>query len=1105
MTELYSTTDLFGDEEKEDTYSTEELFGQMDMSAFERGAAKRAEGGVRQDFMNLTDRFIGGWLSYFSDTAQGLDELSQWIGKKTGTESGGLFGQAAESWGQTGEYLKGRGRQGAIGDVLEGLGGAPPAIAEIVALGGGLPGMALHGGIKGAQHGGALGALTGAAAGGLTHGSLGAIKMLPRGLQGLTAMTFGGVTASGKRAPENIWELLVGTADVEERAKGGFTWYLLNKSGRGQKVPFSEFMERYPTLDKQSKTLNAKYMINKLDKIGAIEELGINKSEYDKLRNAEERIEFIDDHLRGTAEYRTAPEEYGTVRQIKNRFGNQEVSSKPEAEFKPEEFTTDPIEPTSYKKHYSGLPLPEKFQNTAMKILDAFQVEPQFVRNGMPDTGRAVKLYFTRKKMYTDQGFRDIKNVLQEKYKDFTPEEWQELFLLAGKKEVPLDKQFRFKDAHKDYTELLDGWKIKLEEKGIPADWPNSQIERANERMFEISEMMEKRIDTTKHAELNKEWDDLDIEIKFLTDEGVRYTPITRQMMQGFYAKNPSGAGSVMTEFYRQRKTYDIEKFTKWLIEKGEIEPKDIDAKSVYMSYVHNAAHKLALADIFIEAKKEGALIPKGEAPENYVGLPAREYPALRKFKANPLFADYLEKNLTRDHFLPPEISKVLGTIKMLQFYNPAFLPMYDIKQAWWAGTLTSKHLPKAIKQAFTDMRTKGDNYWEAIYHGLTSTPFVPNFEKFHREVQLLAEKSPIARQAKKHLRAPLYRLSWEAAWTMDNAVRLVTYNKYRAQGLSAKDAAYQSARIHGDYASVPPHMRKVLNKIFFTPTFKIAMMSAQVEMIKEAGKHLTYASGISKDKPSKREGHMARALMGLMSAIALREATFHILGFETDQFGLKYRKEYIDDDGNKREMVIHAASPDNVFLRYYHRFKTMGDDPDKVMGALDRIKWDLNPLYQFAHEMWSNKGIDFTPIWNNFDSTAQIQYDKAKYAVKRLLPIVSKLPGSKSQEKQKVYGQLQNDLGTLGAFMMDNFTLQYTRNNIEARIGWKISDIERKFNEESKKDPPKTEDEFNRRVKNLEDMLRKLYEELDSKIYDSPYREKPRKKGTYSTKELFQ
>jgi len=1312
MPETARTEDLFyssqpGMARTEDIFYGDPL--DETMTPFERGRAKAAEGGVRQDLMNLVDRFLGGWIGSAADTAQGLADVNAWLKKVTGLgkyyepeyrpggeKEGGLFGGAAEEWGAQSEYLRGRGRQGTLGDIFAGLGGAPPAIAEITALGGGLPGMVLHGGLKGYQHGGATGAVQGAIAGSLTHGTLGAIGQLPKSLQGLAALTFGGVTAQGQRAPENIWELLVGTATPEERAEGGLTWYLLGKTGGGRRVPFTEFMERYPKMDKATKTVNAKYMINKLDRSGIIEALGIDKEKYDKLKNAEDRVDYIDEYLRSTTEYRKAPEEYGFIRKVKNESGTQKVGVDPRAEYKEKGFTTNPVEVDSYIKYYSGLPLPEKWKTASRKILDALQIEPRFERLGAPDTGRSFKSYFTRKDMYLDMAKEQVKDLVK-KY-DFTDAEWQDLTVLVGKKKLPEDKVFRFKDAHSDMMKILDSWQAKLKKKDIPADFPDSLLARMMEEEVELNDQLKKlyqrdpgtltrahrdklfhelsvkqrgapeeagqnivgsqiaqvyghvaehtgdilhrmsqdpaffkgshanvkekvdkvlfylrdpgfeeyvftqiqnniqrtsegRIDRViegkqkfeqklevleelgrKYAksfrnlrvyneaqqlakdaaiavgemrfkdatmfleklkaevdkgerhweqyatsydapgmkirpveriyEINQRLDEIDTARRFIEEQGVRYTPITRQMLEGLFAKDPHRTGSVMTEFFRARKTYDIEKFFKWLIEKGEIEPKDLDAKTVLASYVHNVAHKLSLADIFADAKREGMLKPKGEG-EGYVGLPKREFPSLRGFEAHPEFADYLAKQLMKDSWMPPGISRTLGTIKMLQFYNPFFLPMYDVKQAFWAGTLTSRHLPKAIQKAVKDITKKTTDYWEAMYWGLASTPFAPHFEKFNEDIKALSERSVLAKQAKRQKKAPIYRMSWDAAWTMDKFIRLVTYNKYKMQGRTAKDSAYMAARIHGDYASIPPRTRVVLNKIFFTPTFKIAMMAAQTEMIRSAGKHLQYASGL-RDKPSVREKHMAKALGGLLSAVALREMTFHILGFETDQFGLKYSKEYIDDEGNKREMVVHAASPDNVFLRYYHRFKSIGDEPDKVRGILNRLKWDLNPLYQFGHEMLSNQGVDFTPIWNNFDPTHKILYDMGKYTVKRLLPITSIFKGMRSEEKQKAYQALQNDLGTM-AWFMDKFTLQYTRNNAEARIQWKINDLKKKFAEESKKNPPKTERELEERIEKFENLLRGELEKLESKSYDSPYRENPRgKKGTAKTEDIF-
>ena len=65
-------------------------------------------------------------------------------------------------------------------------------------------------------------------------------------------------------------------------------------------------------------------------------------------------------------------------------------------------------------------------------------------------------------------------------------------------------------------------------------------------------------------------------------------------------------------------------------------------------------------------------------------------------------------------------------------------------------------------------------------------------------------------------------------------------------------------------------------------------------------------------------------------------------LGFEEDKWGLKYAKQITTKEGKRKELVLHTASPDNVFARFYHRFKNIPINPDFLGSFLSRAKWEL-------------------------------------------------------------------------------------------------------------------------------------------------------------------
>ncbi len=358
-------------------------------------------------------------------------------------------------------------------------------------------------------------------------------------------------------------------------------------------------------------------------------------------------------------------------------------------------------------------------------------------------------------------------------------------------------------------------------------------------------------------------------------------------------------------------------------------------------------------------------------------------------------------------------------------------------------------------------------------YWGGFSTPFTPGFDELLKRVERTVESHNIWKRAKKYINP--YQFSWKAAWTGDHAIRLLTYHYYLDKGLTPREAAQLTAKAHGDYANVPTATRTVLNKILFTPTFKLTMMEAQAEMVQSMGKYINPTKTTTRSEKEK-----AKMLVGLASGIFLREWLMHRLGFKTDKFGLKYVKEITTDEGERKQMVLHVATPDNVVLRLLHRFKptNMATVPDKFKWFFDRAKWELHPMYQWGLELASNKNLDFEPIYNPFDEPAKISKDVLGYTIRRLVPYTKLIAPKKTGSKVEAFKKLQKDYGMV-AWGLRAFTLPYTRNSEEAQIKYKIDRFVSTFERFQREYPPKSDAEAQKRVDRFRKKLIKMREEL--------------------------
>jgi len=763
-----------------------------------------------------------------------------------------------------------------------------------------------------------------------------------------------------------------------------------------------------------------------------------------------------------------------------------------------------------YQKIYSGLAPPEFVRTVGQKILAKLQIEPQFKAVGGPDTGLAVKRYHPIRNAEVERGEVWIKKLNKLK---LSTEDYQELTKIAAKptKFYPMSKEDRAKFS--PAYQIISGkkgffkeYEARLKELDVIEEgWPKSQLNRLKEETTHIKAVMQrtKKMNPERKAKLENRLKDIYDAVEFIKKSHPQYVHIPRMWFELIWDRNPITAPRIITELFKQRKTLDIEKLANYLtktkvrdlIPKGEwdlykakeldrplLKPEDLDIRRIMFAYAHKVGHKIALAEIFRTAEKEGLLKDTDIAPQNWIQMPSRLYPTLKGKRAHPVLADYFENNFIRKGFMPPKLGGVLGTIKLMQFYNPLFLPMYDVVQGFWAGSVRSKETPKSIRKAFSSMKNKDSDYWDMHHWGGFSTPYTPSFETYMKRADsIIKENSFIKNLVKLKYVNPyeLYKLSWKAAWTGDHFIRMITYHHYLSKGLVPREAAQTAARLHADYASIPPATRKWINKIFFTPSFKISMMAAQAEMVKNAGRSLTKAG---REKMTVQDKAMAKALIGLASGVAIREGIMRALGFKTDQFGLKYYKEIETDEG-KKELVLHIATPDNVYLRFFHRFKNIlpifGKEEQKLTKLVDRAKWEFHPLWQTSMEIYSNKSVAFEPIYNKFDSPEKIMADVLGYTAKRLARITELIPGiSESIRRRDAYNALVKDLDGFG-LVLSGFTLPYIRNTREKALVWEINRLKRTFKYMKGDDPAKTAEEAERRLEKFRDHLKKLRERL--------------------------
>lgn len=729
------------------------------------------------------------------------------------------------------------------------------------------------------------------------------------------------------------------------------------------------------------------------------------------------------------------------------------------------------------KDLYAGLSPPEFVKNYAKRALNALQIEPQFKKIGAPDTGLALKRFHSIRNMVGGKALREIGRIT--KSYDLSEKEWQDMTFIAAKpgkfKPMTPEQRTKISPIYRDVRAFYKAHRELLEEKNIPADWPYSHVRRLKEERNHLEIALKKPGSADRAVKIKKQLGEINDTLDFISRSKLQYVNIPTEWISSLFEKDPKQAPRIISQFFRERKTVDMEQLARWLIEKGHIKPEDTDIRRVMASYANTVGKKVALAEIFNTAEGEGLIKDAGSAPDTWQFLPSSLFPTLKGKKVHPALKSFMEKNFIRQGWQPTTLRGALGIVKMLQFYNPIFLPTYDVIQGFWTGSVRSVRTPTSIMRAARSMKNADKHYWDAMYWGAFSTPFTPSHRLFVKQADKIINGSPFLKKALRV--ASIYPWAWDLAWKGDNFIRMITYHHYRAKDFTAREAAQATARPHGDYASIPPATRKWINKIFFTPSFKIAMMSAQSGMVKNFAKIMTG----QRKTMSKEEIASGKQAVGLAAGIVLRNLVMNALGFETDEYGLRYVKTVKTDEGKKKELVLYAASPDNVFARIYNRIKPLmpWEKEEKKLGAfINRAKWELHPLWQLSMEVLSNKGISFEPIYNPYDSAEKIAVDNVIYSANRIIRVSELLPMSRSEKRFDALKALNKDLGTFGT-LFGFFVLPYVRATKDKRLISKINRLKRNFNYIKKQDPPKSLASAESRYKNFMDELKKLREEL--------------------------
>lgn len=329
------------------------------------------------------------------------------------------------------------------------------------------------------------------------------------------------------------------------------------------------------------------------------------------------------------------------------------------------------------------------------------------------------------------------------------------------------------------------------------------------------------------------------------------------------------------------------------ILKTGIVKPEELNIVDIMTMLGRRTGKDIGMLDVRSAMVKDGLAkkLAKGEhipfgsqwshAPDNATFF--------KNYAVHPVSKMWLTKMFKPENKGLSILDKGIAHVKMHQFFNFLFLPMYDIVQAsivslrpHLAGTAIGTAFGGPLggaagflaAEAVTGRLFRGMSHvlkmtpeYTAIEPILSSTPFNNPFNSFRKSMKgvkntLAPRKGHLVAsalsngvellgigRAKRRLSngeralkvmasmpvdlfSNFYNLSWGTAWLLDRGVRMSTYLELKRRGFTRVEAAQTASRFHADYAGTPLETRKVLNRFAFTPTFKIEMAKTQLEMI---------------------------------------------------------------------------------------------------------------------------------------------------------------------------------------------------------------------------------------------------------------------------------
>ena len=601
------------------------------------------------------------------------------------------------------------------------------------------------------------------------------------------------------------------------------------------------------------------------------------------------------------------------------------------------------------------------------------------VKREAPQLYRKAMQTFHKQSAAFEQSVTDLNKLMEGK----TLSQKEGVQLTFAFEDKRLSPPENLKAEYKKFADLLNKIENAHKERGIFAEgFPQRAINEANAEILEIDNKVTLFNETITAKDIRRK-KELLVEIQKL--ENFNYLPHNIVVRRAIEAKLERLSGEKRQAFLDKasRISYQYKQrtgrlFLKDYFETELVKPEDIDIRKLTIEALDSFYVRSALKDLVDYAKTKEWVSLSSEKLRNQGWIPLRQIgvyaPEYKNMVMHPLLSSvYSDLKLMKTP-KGTTFTRMLGIVKVAQFYNPMILVNYDLLQMMYGGAYALNPIreTKYWAEAFKQVLTKGDKYHELHGKGLYQEAYMPGARHKEDLVRIAVRRTTTelpkyvkwlekatnvtwTKENAKHLLGAMYRAIHSGTWMMDRIIRTKSALAYEAMGIPTDEAVIKAANWHAAYSELAPKYKKEMGKIVFVQSFRILMPRQMIEAI------IREPIGLILGKRKVGKGTTERVIKGLVAIFAIPimvDLYFKARGFEREKFGWKWKKE-VTVGGKTQELIVGVNYILNMPLKWWHRLNTynpISPDIRPIQGIKSFAKWELHPIYRIPMDIKDNK-----------------------------------------------------------------------------------------------------------------------------------------------------